>query len=344
MKIRLGPSLHSSNHLPIIRSGLRWPNPWRIFFFSLIGLSLSGLVAVAGPDAPLSADAASDAKVMTPLTAPKPMDDWLHGAINLDYSNYHLTSRGINLQDKGLVCQQSLRLEWQLYRPEPKNGQIIDEVKLITSVWSDIDTHVSGADISSWNEIDPTIGANVRFLKDWSLESLFTAYVSETSSFDTCWAWDPRLTYHDHFLGNFSINPYTEFFLELDNKITVVLSPATSQKSYYGVLGMDPTYAFSNLPLKLELPTYFTVPGDNFYQRVDGSGGGSGVGLFATMLKATVPISGIPESYGQWSVYAGVQYDYLNNPGLLDGNLIAGAAQSRERNLVVYHAGLTVRF
>jgi hypothetical protein len=152
------------------------------------------------------------------------------------------------------------------------------------------------------------------------------------------------LTYHNHIIKNFSFNPYVEFFDELHNKITVVMVPAKSQCSYYGVAGLDPAYCFETLPLKLELPTYVIMPGKNFYQREDGSGGGSDLGLFATMFKVTIPLNFLGSSYSKWSIYTGVQYDYLNNPGLLDGNLIAGAALSRERNLVVFHTGLTVRF
>lgn len=184
----------------------------------------------------------------------------------------------------------------------------------------------------------------MKFLKDWNFESPFTAYISETGSYPTCVAWDPRLTYHDHFIKDFSFNPYVEFFDELQNKITVVFDQAKSKESFYGVIGFDPTYSFKQIPLKLELPTYITLPGENFYQQVNGNGGGTGLGLVSTTLKATVPLRFVPPSYGKWSVYAGVQYDYLNNAGLLDGNQYAGAALSRERNLVVFHGGITVRF
>jgi hypothetical protein len=110
------------------------------------------------------------------------------------------------------------------------------------------------------------------------------------------------------------------------------------------VIGFDPTYAFKTLPLRMELPTYLTIPSKNFYQRVDGSGGGSGLGLVSLLFKATVPLDCISKACGNWSVYAGVQYDYLNNPGLLDGNEFAGAANSRSRDIVQYHAGITVHF
>jgi hypothetical protein len=292
---------------------------------------------------PAAAGSLSDPGALS-TTNQVPPEDFVHGLVNLEFSDYHLTPRGINLQDKGLIFQPLVRLDWDLYKPKAAVDQAINEVTLTTAVWNDFDTVRSGVDPGNWNEIDLTVGPNVKFLKDWTLESPFTEFVSETGSFSDCWAWDPRLTYHDHFTGNFSFNPYVEFFDELQNKITVVLVPAKSERSYYGVIGMDPTDVFQAMPLKVELPTYIIIPGENFYQRKDGSGGGTDMGLFATMLKATVPLGFISSSYGTWSIYVGVQYDYLNNPGLLDGNEVDGAAHSRERDLVVFHGGLTFRF
>jgi hypothetical protein len=306
-------------------------------------MMLAGLpLFAAATTRPTTEGSLSDTNALVPVTKASP-EEIFHGLLNLEFADHHLTPRGINLQNKGLVSQPFLRLDWNLYVPPPTD-RFINEVTLTTAVWNDVDTHASGVRPGNWNEIDGTIGPNLKFLKDWMLESPFTAFVSESGSYPTCWAWDPRLTYHDHFLKDFSINPYVEFFDEFQNKITVVIVPEKSQTSYYGVLGLDPTYAFPHLPLKLELPTYITIPGENFYQRKDGSGGGTDLGLFSTTFKATVPIDFIPPAYGKWSVYAAVQYDYLNNPGLLDGNDVAGAALSRERNIVVFHGGLTVRF
>ena len=307
-------------------------------------LLVSGLSAWGAPTTQPSAEGSlSDPNALAP-TIRAESNELVHGLLNLEFADHHLTPRGINLQNKGLIVQPYLRLDWTLFKPPPVPNPPIDELTLTTALWNDVDTHASGVDNGNWNEVDATIGPNLKFQKDWTFESPFTAYVSETSSFATCWAWNPRLTYHDHFLRGFSINPYLEYFQELQNKITVVTVPEKSETSYYGVVGIDPTYAFTRLPLKLELPTYITIPGENFYQRRDGSGGGTDVGLFSTTFKVTVPLEGLSSPYGKWSVYAAVQYDYLNNPGLLDGNEIAGAAQSRERNIVVFHGGITFRF
>jgi hypothetical protein len=130
----------------------------------------------------------------------------LTGLLNLEFSNYHLSSRGVNLQDHGLVTQPKLLLYWKLYGPRDPDADI-NEITLTTGVWNDVDTDQSGVHPSNWNEIDPSAGINVTFLKDWIFESPFTAFMSESHSYPTTWNWDPRLTYHDHFIRDFSFNP-----------------------------------------------------------------------------------------------------------------------------------------
>jgi len=313
---------------------------WIGGFFICGILALSGQVPMSTePSTPINSAVNSIAAPESSLQSPS----ILSGLINLEFSNYHLTARGLNLQNQGLVSQPKLLLYWKLYASRDRAADI-NEVTLTTGVWNDVDTVQSGIRPGNWNEIDPSAGVNVKFLRDWTFESPFTAFMSESHSYPTCWNWNPRLTYHDHFLPNFSFNSYVELFYEISNKSTIVFDRTKSHPGYYGALGFDPTYAFTDIPLKLELPTYLTLPSDKFYQRHDGSGGGTGLGLISTMFKATVPLEFIPKSDGEWSVYAGVQYDYLNNPGLLDGNQFDGAAHSRERNIVQYHAGVTIRF
>jgi hypothetical protein len=60
-----------------------------------------------------------------------------------------------------------------------------------------------------------------------------------------------------------------------------------------------------------------------------------------TELKGTVPLNFVPE--GNWSVYAGVQYYYLVNHGLLDENQVL-ATSERKRSLWQVHCGLTIVF
>ncbi len=97
--------------------------------------------------------------------------------------------------------------------------------------------------LKNWNEDDPFIGVNLKFFKDFELDSTYTAFVSENGSFPTSTNLDEKFIYHDHFISNFSFNPYVEYFDELTNKATFVIDPATSKKGYYFVLGADPTLA-----------------------------------------------------------------------------------------------------
>lgn len=332
------------HHKPFISKSKFFYLRQRILYIAMLLLASAGFsILEAYTTVPPNNGSLVDESVLGPTPQPK-SEDIVHGFINLEFSDHHLTPRGLNLNNKGVIFQPLLRLDWTLYKPAPEPNQAINEVTMTTAMWNEVDSHRVGHNPGNWSEIDATIGPNVKFLKDWTFESPFTAYVSETDTFWTCWAWDPKLTYHDHFIKNFSINPYVEFFDELQNEVTAVFVRSKAESSYYGVLGMDPTYTFQDIPLKLELPSYFTVPGNNFYQRRDGSGGGTDIGLASTMFKATVPLDFMSSSYGKWSFYAGVQYDYLNNPGLLDGNEFKGAAKSRERSIVAFHAGITFRF
>ena len=60
-----------------------------------------------------------------------------------------------------------------------------------------------------------------------------------------------------------SINPYVNVFVELMNK-TANANP-NDDESFYFELGMVPKYVFAGYPLSIELPTYITFPGSNYY-------------------------------------------------------------------------------
>jgi hypothetical protein len=176
----------------------------------------------------------------------------------------------------------------------------------------------------------------------------YTGFFSQVNAFRTSQNLDLKLTYHDKFIGDkwvkgLSLNPYAEMFIETSNKATVILDEANSKRGYYFQVGADPTYAFANIPLTLELPTYVNFPSDNFYQNFAGKGSVSTLGLVTTELKGTVPLNFISKSYGNWSIYAGVQYYYLINKGLLDENQVL-ATSERKQSLWQVHGGLTIVF
>jgi hypothetical protein len=280
-----------------------------------------------------------------PLETPPP--SLIHGLINIEVSDHYMTPRGLDVQNKGVIFQPLLLLFFDLY--SSKTG-FLNDLTLTLGDWNSLHTATknSGPDPGPWNENDPIVGLTAKFLSDFQFDIFYTNFVSEVSAYDTSSNLDLRLTYHDQFfsqhgLKGFSLNPYFEAFFELTKKATVVFDFATSKEGYYFQLGFDPTYKFSSIPLKIEFPTYLSFPSDHFYQRFDGQPASSTVGLFTTEFKATVPLNFVPKGYGNWSLYAGVQYYYLENGGLLDGNQVL-ATSKRKRDIVQFHGGLTIFF
>lgn len=264
----------------------------------------------------------------------------IHGLINLEVSDHYITPRGLNVENQGVIFQPLVLLFWNLY--SNPNG-FVNDVTLTTGVWNSIHTKKSGADPSHWNEIDPIAGITVKFAKDFAFDVFWSAFQSQTDSYDTSNNLDLKLTYSDKWFGNFSINPYVEYFWEISDKATVVFDPATSDESWYFQIGITPTYKFDSIPLTVSMPTYISLVDGDFYQRFDGTGGGSGAGVFSTQLKFSTPLSFIPKSYGNWTAYAAVQYYYLFNDGLLDGNQVLATAE-RQEHLFQFHAGVSIFF
>lgn len=265
----------------------------------------------------------------------------IHGLVNLEVSDHYITPRGLNVENQGVVFQPLVLLFWNLYA---NPDAFINDVTLTTGVWNSIHTRRSGAEPSHWNEIDPIGGLTVKFAKQFQFDVFWSAFQSQTDSYDTSNNLSLKLTWNDKFFENFSINPYVEYWYEIDDKATVAFNTATADESWYFSIGINPTYKFKSIPLELSLPTFINLVEQDFYQRFDGSPGGSGLAVFSTQLKAVVPLKFIPQSYGFWSVYAGFQYYNLSNDGLLDGNQVLGADADREENLYQVHGGLTIFF
>lgn len=273
----------------------------------------------------------------------EPLGSKITGLLNFEFGTNYITPRGLNVEDKGLVIQPLALLFFDLY--SSKDGMLTD-ASLTAGVWNDFNTYTKnagGTHPGTWNEIDFTAGLTLKGFHGFQLDTFYTSFTSQVDAYPTSTNLDFKLTYHDSFIKGFSFNPYVEYFQEITQKATVDLDPAASRRSFYFAAGFDPTYAFKTIPLTLELPTFANFCGSHFYQRFDGSGGGSGFALISTELKGTVPLKFVPKAYGIWSVYAGVQSYNLQNDGLLDGNEVL-ANPNRTRNLVQGHVGLTIFF
>lgn len=276
-----------------------------------------------------------------PILTPEPEPSRVHVLLNLDISDHYITPRGLNVENQGVVFQPLLLVFWNLYN---NSEGFINDVTITTGVWNSIHTRESGADPSHWNEIDPIGGLTVKMAKAVTLDVFWSAFQSQTDSYETSNNLSVKLTYNDSFFERFSMNPYVEYWKELSDKATVVFDPTTSDESFYFSIGINPTYKFKSIPLTVSLPTFINIAGKDFYQRFDGTPGGSGLAVFSTQFKISTPLSFIPKSYGSWTAYAAVQYYHLSNDGVLDGNQVLGADAEREEDILQFRGGISVFF
>jgi hypothetical protein len=275
------------------------------------------------------------------------------GLLQVDAGDKYYTPRGLESSKNGISFQPLLILFLELHKSDTG---VLTDLSLYGGVWNDIDTGQNGKPAAfgghpgNWDEIDGFVGLEAKLFHDWKFDAQETFFRSQTDSYDTTTNFDFKATYLDHWFGKtgFSINPYVEGFDETTKKATFAFNAATDKGGFYFVAGMDPTYKFSTIPLTLELPTAVNYVSEDFYQRANGTPGGTGFAVYSTELKGTVPLDFIPKCYGAWSVYAGVLYDHLDNPGLEDGNQALGGnlgdPSKRDTNIYKLHCGVTCFF
>ena len=300
-------------------------------------LALLALAACAATTPAIAGTPSSKEPAAVTTPAPEP---WVHALLQLDFSDHYITPRGLDVENKGLIFQPLFLVFWDLYSDK---GGFLEDVTLTTGVWSSFHTRKSGANPGHWNEFDPIGGLAFKFAKYWKLETNYTAFDSMVDSYPTSSHFEAKLSFDDSSLcpAGFSINPYIAFWQELDHKATVTFNPATSNTSHYFTVGIDPTFKIGDV--KVELPNYINIVGKDFYQKFDGTGGGSGVAVFGSEIKFSVPLKFIPKDLGFWSLYAGVKYYHLSNDGLRDGNQVL-TAYEHKNDLVQYHGGISIFF
>jgi hypothetical protein len=276
-----------------------------------------------------------DGKTAKETVVEKPEGLRIHGLINLNFSDHYLTPRGLNVENEGLIFQPLVLLFWGLYHDDSK---FLNDVTLTTGVWNSFHSRESGPDPDNWNEIDPIFGISFGFAKDFRFDATYTIFRSQNGSFETSQNLELKISFDDSkLLGPFALHPWAGIWIELDNKATF----ATSSESFYGEIGIDPSYSFTEFPcasypLKVEFPTYITLPADNFY------GAHSIIGVASTGVKLSMPLSFIPTSCGKWSVYSAYNYSYFDNPALVKFGSFATGDKDHHEGVV--SGGLTCVF
>lgn len=265
----------------------------------------------------------------------------VNGLTVVDFAGDYITPRGVHVEDEGLINQPLLLLFWKLHASD--RGPV-SEVTLTTGVWNSFHSHPAGFKSGRWNEIDPIFGLTVKLRNKLTVDASTTAFYTPTDSYATSGHADIKLTYSDSLRPAFSINPYFDYWMELNDKATVVFDPLTSSRGSYATIGATPTLALSAKGATLDVGTYANFVTSDFYQRFDGSNGGSGLAIVSVAPKINLPLKFLGVGFGAWTGYAGVSYYHLRNAGLLDGNEALDGSPERKPNLTRIHAGLSTFF
>ena len=140
------------------------------------------------------------------------------------------------------------------------------------------------------------------------------------------------LRYSDNLTPNFTINPYAKWFYAVSGSSTVV----TGKKggTFDVELGAAPTIDLA--PVKLSFPTWITLGPADYW------GGTDNYGVFATGIKATVPLTFIPPQLGHWSAHVGLEDYTMLNSELVHAQELIGTG--KHYNEVVFAGGFGFGF
>jgi hypothetical protein len=274
----------------------------------LIALLVCALGQVRAEDAPQQSSAPPP---------PPPPPSRFDALSNFEFSDKYLTPRGMIVHDSGLTFQWLALGLLNLY----KNDSFINDVTLVGGVWMDFATEpvsihapFGSSPKTSFVEIDPIAGVSTTFAKDFKLDITYTAFAMQILDIGTSQHLEVKLGYDDsRYLKAFALHPYVSFWQELDGKATaaqvpfeVYLHEKGPPSSYYFDVGVDPSYTFKDIGLKVELPCRVLLPNENFYGEYYHEA--STVGLYEVGIKGSMPLNFVPAGYGHWGFHAGFRY------------------------------------
>lgn len=281
----------------------------------------------------------------------------VNAIVNFEFANEYLTPRGMIVHDKGLTFQNLVLGLVNVYKGD---DSFINDVTLVPGVWNDFSS--SGVSVhapfgskpkTSWVEIDPIAGIQVKFAKYFTISSTYTAFNMQILDIGTSHHLENKLAIDDtEWLKAFALHPYVTYWQELQGKATAAQVPyfvnplgkaamPIPEESHYLEFGIAPSYTYEPWNLKFEAPMRVLLPDSEFYgEYYDPS---SSLGLYEVGLKATIPLTFMPKGYGNWNVHAGFKF-----MGLEDDNLAKmqafNAPGKETRDTVQYFFGIGAFF
>jgi hypothetical protein len=163
--------------------------------------------------------------------------------------------------------------------------------------WHSLHTGSSGSDGPSGQlhyEEDFYAGFSLGLPAATSLGVTWTAYTSPNGSFET---------WHE-VAFNFSVDNMYAPYVTIGQFVNEGQS-GTLPKATYMELGVGPSWDFADGAVNVAVPVFIGLSLNDFY--LDPNSGDNAVfGYFDVGLGLTVPIAGLPESFGAWDFHANV--------------------------------------
>ena len=226
-------------------------------------------------------------------------------SLGLEYTSAYF-SRGFLYEDDGLILQSWADVGVPVY----ENDDVSLELLLgVWNSWHDAATD-SGTDDSfreKWYETDLYLGLGTG-TGDWYFEANYYWYTSPSDAWETIQEIYFSAAYDDsESLGDWSLQPTAILAIE-----TVNANDGYARGTYLQ-LGVSPGFGFDEGSLEwleITFPASVGLSLSNYYEGDDGENdlyGFASVGVTGTMA---VPFG---ESWGDWSIYAGVQGLFLGD-------------------------------
>ncbi|MEO7932600.1 MAG: hypothetical protein ABIT76_05525 [Chthoniobacterales bacterium] len=205
-------------------------------------------------------------------------------------------SRGIQLENQGVIAQPYADLYFKLYEGEG----FISKVTLNLGIWSSLHSHDQpsiggGTNLQSWYEFDYTPGISVVMAKNLTATLSYFEFDSPADNFSPARSINLNLAYDDTaMLGKFALHPHVAVLAEIGDTVAG-LAPG----GWYYEIGIAPSFAAG--PVTFTFPINVGLGDDNFYA-------GETYGYASGGVTVSTPLSFVPACYGTWTASASATY------------------------------------
>ena len=237
----------------------------------------------------------------------------------IDYTSQYF-SRGILYENEGLLIQPYVQATTRLY--EDCLGPV-NSIDWTAGLWHSFNSNKTGADpasnIRSWYETDLYNWLSFQLWEKYTLATAWHVWWSPSNAFSRGQTWRVKLSYDDSgLLGPWALQPHLMYLKETENE-----SDYGQGSGEYLEVGIAPGFTLIDRvinPVSISFPVTVGFGLDDYYQ--DASGDDEAFGYVNAGVVLSMPLEGVSEKYGSWSVHAGLDFLYLgqNAESLNDGD------------------------